>query len=95
LLTGVLFGDPVPHPLNFVSFSRSHGTPSGGPFCAVDNLPVGGSVSAKLVTTPIPNPARSERRFTNTAFIAAADVADPDPSNNIAELDLGIIGKID
>jgi len=61
--------------------------------CNGHNIAVGGSVSATLVTTPVPNPARSERRFTNTAFIAASDVADPNASNNTASLKLHIIGK--
>src|SRR5215203_2343380 len=70
--TGVVFGDPVPDPLNLVSFTCSQGTISGGSFCAVESLPSGASVTATLVATPITNPARSERRFSNTAFISDA-----------------------
>lgn len=91
--TNVVFGDPVPDALNFLSFSCSHGAPHGGPFCAVDNIPVGGTVSLTLVTTPTPNPAPDERRFTNTAFIAESAVTDPNPSNNTASLKLHIVGK--
>src|SRR5262245_3517875 len=66
--TGIVFGDPLPDPLNLVSFSCGQGTPSGQSFCAVDSLPAGLSVSATLVATPITNPAKSERLFSNTAF---------------------------
>lgn len=91
--TGVVFGDPVPDPLNLVAFSCNDGVQSGGTFCAVDNVPSGGSVSATLVATPIPNPARSERRFSNTAFIAHSDADDPNTENNLASVELHIIGS--
>jgi uncharacterized repeat protein (TIGR01451 family) len=91
--TGVVFGDPVPDPLNLVSFTCSQGTISGQSFCAVDSLPSGASVTAILVATPITNPAKSERRFSNTAFIAESATPDPNSSNNSASLKLHIIGK--
>jgi uncharacterized repeat protein (TIGR01451 family) len=89
--TNVVFGDPVPDPLNFLSFSCSHGTPHGGPFCAVAEIPVGASVRATLVATPVPNPAAEELRFSNTAFIVESGVADPNTSNNTASVKLHII----
>jgi uncharacterized repeat protein (TIGR01451 family) len=91
--TGVVFGDPIPDPLNLVSFTCSQGTISGQSFCAVDSLPSGASVTAILVATPITNPAKSERRFSNTAFIAESTTPDPNSSNNSASLELRIIGK--
>jgi uncharacterized repeat protein (TIGR01451 family) len=92
--TGVVFGDAVPDPLNLVSFTCSQGTVSGGPFCAVESVPSGTSVTATLVATPTPNPAKSERRFTNTAFISESATPDPNSSNNSASVKAHIIGKI-
>jgi uncharacterized repeat protein (TIGR01451 family) len=90
--TDVVFGDPLPDPVNLVSFTCSQGISNGGSFCAVDSVPSGTSVTATLVATPITNPAKSERRFTNTAFIS--DTATPDPnSNNSASVRTHIIGK--
>jgi len=91
--TGIVFGDPLPDPLNLVSFSCSQGTIGGLSFCAVDSLPSGASVTAVLVATPITNPAKSERWFSNTAFIAEAATPDPDSSNNSASVTTHIIGK--
>jgi len=91
--TGVVFGDPVPDPLNLVSFTCSQGTISGGSFCAVESLPSGASVTATLVATPITNPARSERRFSNTAFISDAATTDSNSTNNSASVETHIVGK--
>lgn len=91
--TDVSFGDPVPDPLNLVSFTCSQGTIRGLSFCAVDSLPSGASVTAVLVATPITNPAKSERWFSNTAFIAEAAPPDPNSSNNSASVTTHIIGK--
>jgi hypothetical protein len=60
---------------------------------AQDSLAVGQSVTITLVATPISNPARSERRFTNTAFIAESTTFDPNPNHNTASLNLHIVGK--
>ena len=90
--TGIFFGDALPDPLNFVSASCNKGSTFGGA-CSVATLAVGESATITLVATPITNPARSERRFTNTAFIGASDTFDPDPSNNTASLHLHIVGK--
>jgi len=90
--TGIYFGDSLPDPLNFVSATCTKGPTSGGA-CAVDSLAVGESATITLVATPISNPAHSERRFTNTAFIAQSDVFDPNTSNNTASLNLHIVGK--
>ena len=91
--TGVVFGDPLPDPLNLVSFTCSQGTISGGPFCVVESVPSGASVTATLVATPITNPAKSERRFTNTAFISESATPDPNITNNSATVRTHIIGK--
>jgi len=88
---GVVFGDPLPDPLNPVSFTSGDGTVTGT-FCTVESLPSGASATATLVATPISNPARSERRFTNTAFVESAS-PDPDGSNNHASVEIHIVGK--
>ena len=90
--TGIYFGDSLPDPLNFVSSSCSGGTISAGA-CAVESLAVGESATITLVATPISNPAQSERRFTNTAFIAESTSFDPNPHNNTASLHLRIVGN--
>ena len=90
--TDVTFGDPVPDPLNLVSFACSQGTPVGS-FCEVGSIASGASVIATLVATPITNPARSERKFTNTAFISESGTTDPNAGNDTASLDLHISGK--
>lgn len=92
--TGIVFGDSLPDPLNLVSFSCSQGTVTGGSFCAIDSLGIGESATATLVATPISNPARSERRFSNTAFISESTTFDPNSGNNSASLKLRIVGKI-
>jgi hypothetical protein len=51
-------------------------------------------VTATLVATPIDNPAQSERRFTNTSFIAASTTIDPNGSNNTASVSVHITGTI-
>ena len=90
--TNVYFGDSLPDPLNFVSASCDKGPTFGGA-CQVTSLAAGESATITLVATPISNPARSERRFTNTAFIGASDAFDPDPANNTDSLHLRIVGK--
>ena len=90
--TAIRFGDSVPDALNFVSLACSAGT-AAGTFCAVDGLASGGSVTATLVATPIANYAKSERTVANTAFIAEAGTADPDPGNNQASTTVHILGK--
>ena len=90
--TNVYFGDSLPDPLNFVSATCTKGPTSGGA-CAIDSLAVGESATITLVATPISNPAQSERRFTNTAFISQVDQFDPNTSNNTASLNLHIVGK--
>jgi len=90
--TGIYFGDSIPDPLNFVSASCDKGPTFGGA-CAVDSLAVGTSATITIVTTPITNPAQSERKFTNTAFIAQSATFDPNPDNNTASLNLHIVGN--
>ena len=90
--TGIYFGDAIPDPLNFVSASCDKGPTVGGD-CAVDSLAVGESATITVVTTPITNPAQSERKFTNTAFIAESTTFDPNPDNNTASLQLHIVGN--
>ena len=92
--TGIVFGDPLPDPLNLVSFSCSQGTVINQTFCSVASLGSGASVTATLIATPITNPAQSERRFTNTSFIAESATADPNSSNNTASVRVRIIGNI-
>ena len=91
--TDVVFGDPIPDPLNLVSFTCSQGISNGGSFCAVESVPSGASVTATLVATPITNPAKSERRFTNTAFISESATPDPNSTNNSASVETHIIGR--
>jgi uncharacterized repeat protein (TIGR01451 family) len=90
--TNVVFGDPIPDPLNLVSFACSQGISNGGSFCAVESVPSGASVTATLVATPITNPAKGERRFTNTAFISESATPDPNSINNSASVRTHIIG---
>ncbi len=93
--TDVVFGDPVPDQLNLVSFSCSAGTVSGGPFCQLDSLASGASVTAILVATPIPNLSKQERRINNTAFIFPEfSPPDVDLSNNSASVTVRVIGKL-
>jgi uncharacterized repeat protein (TIGR01451 family) len=91
--TGVVFGDPLPDPLNLVSFTCSQGSSNGGSFCTVDSVPSGASVTATLVATPITNPAQSERRFTNAAFISGSTTFDPNTTNDISTVRTHIVGK--
>ena len=92
IATNVFFGDSLPDPLNFVSASCNMGSTFGGA-CEVASLAPGESATITLIATPISNPARSERRFTNTAFIGASDAFDPNADNNTASLQLHIVGK--
>jgi len=90
--TDIYFGDSIPDPLNFVSSSCDQGTAYWG-LCRVDSLAMGESATITLVTTPITNPANSERKFTNLAYIAEATPFDPNPDNNTASLSLHIVGN--
>ena len=90
--TGIYFGDSLPDPLNFVSSSCDRGTTFWG-LCRVDSLAVGESATITVVTTPITNPAKSERKFTNLAYIAEATTFDPNPDNNTDSLQLHIVGN--
>ena len=90
--TGIYFGDSIPDPLNFVSSACDRGDVFWG-LCRVDSLAVGESATITLVATPITNPARSERKFTNLAYIAESATFDPNPANNTASLNLHIVGN--
>ena len=94
--TNILFGDPVPDGLNLVQFSCINGT-RNGPFstsCLVTSLGVGETATAILVTIPIANLAKSERRIENTAFIASSDTPDPNTANNFSVNVVRITGKL-
>jgi hypothetical protein len=54
------------------------------------NVKIGETIT---FTMPITNPAQSERKFTNTAFIAEPATFDPSPDNNTASLKLHIVGN--
>ncbi len=90
--SGIYFGDSLPDPLNFVSSSCDRGTAFWG-LCRVDSLAVGQSATITVVTTPITHPARSERKFTNLAYIAESTTFDPTPDNNTASLQFHIVGN--
>ena len=90
--TDVYFGDSLPDPLNFVSATCDEGEVFWG-LCRVPSLAAGESATITVVTTPITNPAKSERKFTNTAFIAESDAFDPNIDNNFASLEFHIVGK--
>jgi large repetitive protein len=88
--TGIVFGDAIPDQLNLVS--SSCGELSA--FCAIDSLASGASATETVVATPIPNPARSERRVTNTAFVAESTTLDPNSSNDAASVTVRIVGPL-
>ena len=90
--TGVYFGDSLPDPLNFVSSSCDRGTAFWG-LCRVDSLAASESATITVVTTPITNPAQSERKFTNLAYIAESTTFDPNPDNNTDSLQFHIVGN--
>jgi len=90
--TGLYFGDSLPDPLNFVSSSCDRGTAFWG-LCRVESLAAGESATITVVTTPITNPAKSERKFSNLAYIEEMTSFDPNPSNNTDSVTLRIIGK--
>jgi large repetitive protein len=93
--TNIVFGDPLPDPLNLVSFSCSAGTQQGGPFCFIESLASGASVTAILVATPVPNLNKQERRISNTAFISDESLPPgDDPGNNRASVTIRVIGKL-
>ena len=83
-----------PDPLNLVSFTCSQGTVINQSFCSLASLGPGASVTATLVATPITNPAQSERRFSNTSFLAECATPDPNSSNDTASVRVHIIGNI-
>lgn len=90
--TGIYFGDSLPDPLNFVSSSCDKGTAYWG-LCRVESLAAGESATITVVTTPITNPAKSERQFTNLAYIEEMTSSDPNPENNTDSVTLRIVGK--
>jgi uncharacterized repeat protein (TIGR01451 family) len=90
LATDIVFGDPLPDQLNLVE--STCGAVSA--FCTVTSLPAGASATLTVVATPITNPAQSERRVTNCAFIAAAGSTDPNPDNDIACVRIQIAGRL-
>jgi uncharacterized repeat protein (TIGR01451 family) len=89
--TDIYFGDALPDPLNFISASCDRGPTFGGA-CQVDGLAAGESATITILSTPISNPAKSELKFTNTAFIAESATFDPNPNNNTSSLYLHIVG---
>jgi uncharacterized repeat protein (TIGR01451 family) len=88
--TDIVFGDPLPDQLNLVE--STCGAVSA--FCTVASLPSGASATLTVVATPITNPAQSERRVTNCAFIAEAGSTDPNPDNDIACVTTRIVGRL-
>lgn len=88
--TDVVFGDPLPDQLNLVS--STCGAVSA--FCTDTSLPSGASVTLTVLATPITNPARSERRVTNCAFIAEASSTDSNPDNDIACVTIRLVGQL-
>jgi uncharacterized repeat protein (TIGR01451 family) len=90
LATDIVFGDPLPDQLNLVG--STCGAVSA--FCTVTSLPSGASATLTVVATPITNPAQSERRVTNCAFIAEAGSTDPNPDNDIACVTIQIAGRL-
>jgi uncharacterized repeat protein (TIGR01451 family) len=88
--TDIVFGDPLPDQLNLVG--STCGAISA--FCTVTSLPSGASATLTVVATPITNPAKSERRVRNCAFIAEAGSTDPNPDNDIACARIQIVGRL-
>jgi uncharacterized repeat protein (TIGR01451 family) len=90
LATDIVFGDPLPDQLNLVG--STCGAISA--FCTVTSLPPGASATLTVVATPITNPAQSERRVRNCAFISEAGSTDPNPDNDIACVTIRIVGRL-
>jgi uncharacterized repeat protein (TIGR01451 family) len=90
LATDIVFGDPLPDQLNLVG--STCGAVSA--FCTVTSLPSGASATLTVAATPITNPAQSERRVTNCAFIAETGSTDPNPDNDIACVTIRIVGRL-
>jgi uncharacterized repeat protein (TIGR01451 family) len=89
--TDVTFGDPLPDQLNLVS--STCGVPSA--FCTVQSLPPGASATLTIVTTPITNLARNERRISNTAFISDfGTTRDPNEGNDQASTIVRVVGTL-
>jgi hypothetical protein len=86
----VVFGDSMPDQLNLVDSTCG----SLSAFCTVDSLPSGASATMTIIGTPIPNLARSERRISNTAFVAGAASIDPNPSNDSASALVRVVGPL-
>ena len=90
--TGIRFGDPLPDQLNLVDSICDAVVDSS--FCTVESLPSGTSATLTIVTTPITNAARNERRISNTAFIADfGTTIDPNPSNDQASTIVRLVGQ--
>jgi large repetitive protein len=87
--TDIVFGDPMPDQLNLVS--STCGDVSA--FCTVASLESGASVTLAVVATPISNLARSERRVTNSAFIAESSSTDPNAANDVASVKVRVVGS--
>ena len=88
--TDIVFGDPMPDQLNLVS--STCGDVSA--FCTVASLESGASVTLAVVATPISNLARSERRVTNSAFIAESSSTDPNAANDVASVKVRVVGPL-
>jgi uncharacterized repeat protein (TIGR01451 family) len=88
--TDIVFGDPIPDQLNLIS--STCGNVSA--FCTVASLENGASVTLVVVATPIANLAHSERRVTNSAFIAESSSTDPNAANDIASVTIRIAGPL-
>jgi uncharacterized repeat protein (TIGR01451 family) len=90
--TDIVFGDAIPDPLNFVASSCDGGMIVLG-ICSVESLAVGESATITLVVTPVPGLHGSQRKFSNTAVISISTPTDPNTSNNLASVDLHVIGN--
>src|SRR5215208_7913472 len=88
--TDIVFGDPIPDQLNLVS--STCGNVSA--FCTVASLESGASVTLVVVATPISNLAQSERRVTNSAFIAESNSTDANAANDIASATVRVVGPL-
>jgi uncharacterized repeat protein (TIGR01451 family) len=88
--TDIVFGDPIPDQLNLVS--STCGNVSA--FCTVASLESGASATLVVVATPIANLAHSERRVTNSAFIAESSSTDPNAANDIASATARVVGPL-
>jgi uncharacterized repeat protein (TIGR01451 family) len=93
--TNVIFTDAVPDQLNLFAFACHGATQISASSCQVDSLASGESASATLEAEIISNLAKSERRFTNTSYIAEESVAnDPNSANNHAIEEIHVVGRL-